>query len=330
MRRREFIRLLLGGAAVLPLMARAQQTIPVVGFLSSRAQGEADDRVAAFHQGLNETGYVEGKNVAIEYRWAENQNSRLPALVDDLVRRQVNVIVAIDGTPAALAARAATPAIPILFNIAVDPVGLGLVASLNQPGGNATGVTTFAGELGSKHVQLMHEVLPGSSMVALLVNPTSSNLTESTTKEVQSTARSLGLQLEIFSASTDDEFDVVFASLLQRRPNFLVIGADAFFTNRVDRLAALTLRHLIPAVYWTPRFAAAGGLVSYGTSSAVFGLVWRLLGAYAGRILKGERPADLPVYRTTKIGLSINLKTAKTLGLTVPATLLARADEVIE
>jgi len=329
-RRREFLGLVGAGVSGWSLAARAQQSLPVVGLLSARAESEADERVAAFHQGLNDTGYFDGKNVAIEYRWAENQNTRLPALVGDLVRRQVKVIVAIDGTPAALAAKAATSEIPILFNIAVDPVGLGLVANLNKPGGNATGVSTFAGELGSKHVQLMHEVLPGAGTVGLLVNPTSVNLTQSTTQEVQAMVRSLGLQLEILTASTDLELDAVFGNWSQRRANFLVIGADAFFTNRVEQLASLTLRHLIPAVYWNPRFAAAGGLVSYGTSPGAYGVAWRLLGVYAGRILRGERPSDLPVHRLPKIGLSINLRTARALGLTVPPTLLARADEVIE
>lgn len=327
MRRRQFIALV-GGAASWPLAASAQQAVPIIGFLSFRAEGEGADRVAAFHSGLNETGYVEGKNVTVEYRWAENQNARLAALVADLVRRQVNVIVAIDSTPVALAAKAATSTIPILFNVAVDPVELGLVASLNRPGGNATGVTSFAGELGPKHLQLLHEVLPGASIVALLVNPTSPHLTESTTKGVQSMARGLGLQLEILEARTDNELDAAFASLLQRRANFLVIGSDAFFTNRVERLAALALRHTVPAVYWNPRFAAAGGLVSYGVTT--LGPGWRVQGVYAGRILKGERPADLPVQRLSKIGLSINLKTANALGITIPPSLLARADEVIE
>jgi putative ABC transport system substrate-binding protein len=326
MKRRKFVALT-GSALAWPIAARAQQSaVPSIGFLSSRAQAEAAMLVPKFHEGLEEIGYVEGRNVTIEYRWAEHQSARISTLATDLVSRQVNVIVTLD-TPAALAARAATSTIPIVFSIAADPVETGLVASLSQPGGNATGVTTLASELAPKQLQLLHEVLSGASSVALLVNPSNRNLTESTTAGVQSMARSLRLQLHVLNAGTEHELDEAFATLSQMREKFLVIGADAFFTGRVERLAALALRHAIPAVYWTRAFAEAGGLISYGTK---WGEAGRVAGVYAGRILKGELPRNMPVQGNSTYDLFINLTTAKALGLTIPQTLPARADKVIE
>jgi putative tryptophan/tyrosine transport system substrate-binding protein len=331
-RRRDFITLLGGAAVAWPLPGRAQQqTMPVIGFLSNRAARHSTDGialVAAFHQGLSETGYVEGKNVAIEYRWAEGRYDLLPNLAADLVHRQVSVIVSPDGTPAVLAARAATSTIPIVFATGGDPVALGLVASLNRPGGNATGITTFAADLVPKWLELLREAVPTASVVALLVNPTSPGYTESTTKSAQSVASKLGLQLLVVNASTDADLDAAFEGMMQKRAGALMIGSDAFFTSRVERLAALSIRHRVPTVYWRRDFAVAGGLMSYGTPTSLGNA--RQAGVYAGRILKGEKPADIPVDRVTRIELIINLKTAKAIGLTVPASLFARADEVIE
>jgi putative ABC transport system substrate-binding protein len=325
MRRREFISLLGGAAAAWPLAAGAQQHIPVVGFLNGASPDSYADRVRAFRQGLSETGYVEGRNVAIEYRWADGEYDRLPALATDLVRRQVAVIVA-GANAGALAGKAATTTIPIVFSIAADPVALGLVASLNRPGGNLTGVTNLNTELGPKRLELMRELVPPSSIIGVLVNPTNRNA-ETLSKELQAAARTMGLQIHILHASAERDFDTVFTTLVQQKVGGLVIGADAFFNSRSEQLAALAVRHTMPAIYQFREFAAAGGLMSYGGG---FGESYRLAGVYTGRILKGEKPADLPVQQSTKAELIVNLKTAKALGLTIPLPLLARADEVIE
>ena len=328
MRRREFITLLSGGAAAWPLAARAQQPgMPVIGFLGSSSPDLFARPLSAFRQGLNETGYIEGRNVTIEYRWADGQNDRLPALAADLVRRQVKVIAAPGSTPAALAAKAATATIPVIFQVGTDPVAAGLVASLARPAGNVTGVTNINTELVPKRLELLRELIPTANIIALLVNPTSPFITESISKDMQSAARALGLQLHILNASTEHDFDTVFATLAQLRADVLVIAPDAMFISRSERLGALTLRHAVPAVTQFREFAAAGGLMSYGGS---FTEPTRLVGVYTGRALKGEKPADLPVMQATKVELVINLKTAKALGINVPNTLIGRADEVIE
>jgi putative ABC transport system substrate-binding protein len=325
--RREFIGLI-GGLAAFPLTARAQQgAMPIVGFLGTSSAELFAQPLRAFREGLRETGYVEGRNVVIEFRWANGQNDRLPELAADLVRRRVSVIAAPGSTPAALAAKAATATIPIVFQVGVDPVVAGLVTSLARPDGNVTGVTNINTELVSKRLELLREVVPKAAVVALLVNPTSPEITESVSKDLQLTAWSLGLQLRILEASTDRDFDTVFATLKQLQVGALVIAPDAFFISRTEQLGALTARHAVPAVTQFREFAVAGGLMSYGGS---FTEPTRQVGIYTGRILKGEKPQNLPVQQTTKVELVINLRTAKALGVTVPQSVQNRADEVIE
>ena len=328
MRRREFISLLGGAAAVAwPRAAGAQQAAtPVIGWLGSESREAEDLRIVPFRQGLKEAGYSEGQNLAIEYRLAEGQYDRLPALAADLVRRQVSVI-ALTGLPAALAAKAATATIPIVFQIADDPIQLGLVASLGRPGGNITGVTSLHVEVVPKQLELLHEMVPSATAMALLVNPANSVRAESLTREGQDAARRLGLELHVLHASGEHEFDAAFASSVQLRAGALAIGTDSLFFSRSRQLGALAFRHAIPAICPYREFAAAGGLMSYGTSNVN---QFRQVGIYASCILKGEKPADLPVLQPTRFELIINLKTATALGLDVPAKLLALADEVIE
>jgi putative ABC transport system substrate-binding protein len=324
-RRRELI-FWLGGAAAYPLLAGAQQkALPVVGFLGSI--GPIAPQVAAFHQGLSETGYVEGKNVTIEYRWAEGSYDRLPALAADLVTRKVNLIVATGGDVSALAAKSATSTIPIVFTgIGRDPVGLGLVASLARPGGNITGFSSITIEVNPKRLELLTELVPQARVIALLVNPNNPT-TEHMVRDVQEAASAKGLQVPILKAGTEGEIDAAFTSLVQLHAGALVVAGDGFFTSRRDQLAVLASHHTVPAIYNSREFAAAGGLISYGPSTIG---IWRQAGIYAGKILKGAKPADLPVQRPTKFELVVNLKTARALGLTVPPSILSRADEVIE
>jgi putative ABC transport system substrate-binding protein len=327
MKRREFITLL-GAAAAWPLAARAQQSaVPVVGFLNSSPPDTNADRVRAFRQGLKDVGYVEGENVAIEYRWAENQNDRLPALAAELVRRKVAVIVATGGTLPALAAKAATTTIPIVFGVGDDPVRLGLVASLARPGGNATGMNFFLGELTAKRLELLRELVPAAARVAVLVNPANAARAESTTKDAEMAAHAIALQIKIFNASTSGELHAAFESLARERPDALFVGSDPFFTIRRVQLATLAARHGLPAAFASRDNVEVGGLMSYGTN---INDAFRQNGVYTGRILNGDKPAELPVVQSTKFELVINLATAKALGLEVPPTLLARADEVIE
>jgi len=328
MRRREFITFLGGGAATTwPLIAHAQKTAtPLIGWLASGTSKGYVPYAAAFRQGLNETAHVEGQNVTIEYRWAEGQNDQLPALAADLVRRQVTVIAAA-GTPSAFAAKAATASIPIVFSTALDPVEAGLVTSMNHPGGNITGVSNYIAVLVTKQFELLHELIPNSRVFGVLVNPTDPNITAQVTRDVQAAARALGQEIHILNASNESQIDTAFKTLIQLQAGAVVIGADTFFTSRRDQIVALAGRHAIPTVYFLRDFVAAGGLMSYGSNLAD---TYRLVGVYAGRILNGERPGDMPVQQATKVEFFINLKTAKTLGLTFPITLLGRADGVIE
>ena len=322
MNRRKLMLLLSGAVGALSRTLRAQQkAMPVIGFLGSASPSHI---LAAFHQGLGETGYVEGQNLAFEYRWAEGRYDRLPALAADLVVRNVDLIAA-DGIPAALAAKTATSTIPIVFAVG-DPVDLGLVASLARPGGNLTGVSTMAPELSPKRLELLSELVPQVGVIALLVNPNNSN-TERTTRDMQEAARAKGVQLHILTAGTESEIDAAFATLVQLHAGALVVGGDPFFTNWRERLVTLAATHGVPAIYQSREFAEAGGLISYGSNITA---AFRQVGIYAGRILKGEKPADLPVQQPTTFELVVNLKTAYALGLTVPPSILARADEVIE
>jgi ABC-type uncharacterized transport system substrate-binding protein len=326
MKRREFITLLGGTAAAWPLATRAQQSpMPVVGFLNGATAAGWAPFVAAFRQGLIETGYTEGQNVAIEYRFAEGEYDRLPAMAAELVHRRVSVIAATT-TPAALAAKAATTAIPVVFTTTGDPVQMGLVASLSRPGGNVTGVTRLNVEVAPKLLELMHELVPAVTRIALLVNPTGPNA-ETLSKEIEAAARVLGLEVPVLHATTENDLDKMFSTFSQLSAGALVIGTDPFFTTRSQQLATLTLRGGVPAIYSTRAFATAGGLMYYGASITD---LYRLAGDYTARILKGERPADLPVQQSAKVELVINLKTAKALSLKVPQSLVSRADEVIE
>jgi putative tryptophan/tyrosine transport system substrate-binding protein len=325
MKRREFIMLIGGTAAAWPLAARAQQTaLPTIGLLSADSSS-LTSRLNAFRTGLAETGLIEGRNVALEYRFAESNGDRLPALLSELLRARPAVIAAW-GLPAALAAKAATNTIPIAFYVGVDPVEMGLVASLNRPGANLTGVSGLSVELVPKRLELLHELVPTASTIALLVNPTNPNSIRQT-REVQAAAHMLGLELHILHASNEHEFGTAFAELERRKAGALVLGADGFFIRRTAELAALTERHRIPTIFQDREFAVAGGLASYGAS---YTDAYRLFGTYAGRLLKGEKPAELPVQQATKVELVINMQTAKALGLDVSLPLLGRADEVIE
>src|SRR5499427_3603544 len=325
MKRREFITLLGGAAAAWPLAARAQQPMPVIGYLNNGSPESDVPRLTGLRRGLSQTGYVEGRNLVIEYRWAGNQADRLPALAADLVQLRVAAIVS-PGLVGTLAAKAATTSIPIVFNVGVDPVQLGLVASLNQPGGNLTGFNNVAGELGAKALALLHELVPGTETIGFLENPNNSG-SELTTRDLLAAAPVVGLKVQILKASNDREIDAAFVSLAQARTGALLVANDLFFNNRIERLIELAAHHAIPTMYAFREFVVAGGLISYGTNQTE---TYRQVGLYTGRILKGEKPADLPVQQTTKLELIINLKTAKALGLEVPPTLLARADEVIE
>jgi len=328
MKRRDFITLLGGAAAAWPLGARAQQAMPAVGLLSPLARASASHLLEALRRGLAETGYVEGQNVTIEYRLTEGRFDRLAEMAADLVRRQVSVIAVPGGSVAALAAKAATQTIPIVFGVAEDPVKLGLVASLARPGGNATGTNFFTAEVVAKRLGLLHELLPGAARVAVLVNPTNTTNAEVTVRDVQSAAHAMGLQVQIFNASTNSEIDAAFATLVRERPDALFVAPDAFFTSRRLQLVHLATRHAVPASYPVREFVEeAGGLMSYGPSITD---MYRHVGVYTGRILKGTKPADLPVVQSSKFDLIINLQTAKLLGLEIPPTLLARVDEVIE
>ncbi len=328
MQRREFITLLGGATAAWPLAARAQQpAMPVIGYLGGTSPDPYADRLRAFRQGLRETGYVEGRNVAIEYLWAEGHFDRQPAMLANLVRRQVAVIAIAGTTTGALAAKAATATIPIVFSIGGDPVQLGLVASLSRPGGNVTGMTVWNAELVPKRLELLHELIPTATNIALLVNPTSPNVAEAETRYAQAGSRTLGLQLHVLNASTESEIDTTLATLAQRGANALLIGTDLVFFDHRKHIVALAAHHSIPAIYDRREYATVGGLMSYGAS--IFD-VHRHVGVYVGRILKGEKPADLPVMLPTIFQFVINLKTAKALGVGVSLPLLGRADEVIE
>ncbi len=326
MRRREFITLAGSAAAAWPLAARAQQAVPVIGYLSAGAPPGFATRLAAFRQGLAETGYREGQNVAIEYRWAEGKNDRLPDMAADLVRRQVQVLATPGGVSATLAAKAATATIPIVFETGVDPIAAGLVTSLSRPGGNITGVTSLNVEIGPKRLGLLHQLVPKATAFALLANPTNPN-SETVVNELQQAARSLKLKLDVVPASSERDFEGAFAKLADLRAGGLIVAPDPFFISRSGQLATLTIRHAIVAIFHSREFVAAGGLLSYGGSVAE---THRQAGIYTGRVLKGAKPADLPIQQVTKVELFINLNTAKALGVEFHPQLLATADEVIE
>src|SRR6516165_3327460 len=326
LKRREFITLL-GGTAMWPLTVRAQQAaMPVIGMLDARSPGEVESLLRAFRQGLKETGYVQGENVALEYRWAENQMDRLPTLAAELVRQQVTLVAAI-GPTTALVAKAAITTIPIVFTVNEDPVRLGLVASLARPGGNLTGINIFTAEVTAKRLDLLRELVPSAARVGVLVNPANATIAETTLRDVAAAARTAGLQVKVLNASSSREIEAVFASFLHERPDALFIGPDPYFYARRVQLAVLAASHRLPSTSSQRDFAEAGGLMSYGTNIAD---AYRQIGVYAGRILKGAKPADLPVVQASKFELVNNLATARALGLAVPPTLLARADEVIE
>jgi len=327
MKRREFIGLISGVAATWPLVVRAQQrAVPVIGYLSSASSQGHASYLAGFHEGLREGGFIEGQNVTIEYRWANGQYQRLPELAADLVRRHVALIAA-GSTPAALAAKAATTTIPIVFEMAGDPVRIGLVAGLDRPGGNVTGVANMNIQMTPKRLQLLHEAVPSAKVMALLVNPANSTVAETQSREAFSVAPTLGVDLHVLHASTERDLDAVFANLIQSRAGGLVIAAEPLFSSLNKQFAELTVRHALPAITGGRDFAAAGGLLSYGADTRQ---AYRLAGIYTGQVLKGEKPANLPIQQSTKVELVINLKTAKVLGLDIPNTLIGRADEVIE
>jgi putative tryptophan/tyrosine transport system substrate-binding protein len=326
MRRREFIAGL-GGAAAWSVATHAQQPTPVVGFLSSRSPDDSANLVAAFRGGLEETGFIEGRNVAIEYRWAEGQFDRLPALAAELVRRPVAVIATSGGPAVALAAKAATATIPIVFIVGEDPVRLGLVASLARPGGNLTGINFLVGELTAKRLGLLREFVPGAARIAVLVNPANTTNAETTLRDVEPAARAMGLQIQILKASTSPEIEAAFATFVRERPDALFVGNDAFLTSRRVQMVHLTTLHKVPAIYGLREIVEVGGLMSYGVNVTE---ALRQIGGYTGRILKGAKPADLPVVQSSKFELVINAVTARMLGLTVPPSLLSVADEVIE
>jgi len=326
MKRRAFIKLIAGAGAFWPLAARAQKpAIPTIGYLGTESANAAPDRVREFLRGLRDNGYIEGRNVGIEYRWADGQNERLSALAADLVQRQVALITA--NGAAALAAKAATNTIPIVFFTGGDPVQIGLVPSLNRPGSNITGVTDLNVGVGPKRLELLRELVPSATAVGLLVNPANRTRAETVTRELETPARTLQLKLHVLNASNDRELDAAFESLTQLRLSGLVVGPDAFFASRSKRLGELAVRHAVPTIFAYREFAASGGLLSYGANNTE---LYRQVGIYSGRILKGEKPADLPVYQSTKVEMILNLKTAKALGINIPNTLIGRADEVIE
>ena len=327
MRRREFITLLGTTAAAWPLAANGQQpSMPVIGFLSARSPSEAASVLAAFRQGLGEAGYFEGKNVTIEFRWAEGKYDRLPELAAELVRRQVAVIAATGGEPSPIAAKAATATIPIVFTLGGDPVESGLVASLNRPGSNLTGTTIMTTEMGSKRLDIIRQLVPKATVIGMLINP-NFPMASAEVRDVQDAARPLGIQINVLNASTGSEIETAFANVIQQKADALIVGTDAFLYGQRDQLAGLAARHAVPTMYFLREFVQAGGLLSYGPD---IHRGYRQAGVYTGSILNGANPAELPVLRPTSFLLSINLKTAKALGLTLPATLLALADEVIE